>query len=498
MSKVRLTLLSVNADAVEKDVKAALAALYSKPESHFDAHCQHLFELKKPFIHIKKIDVNEANLHRQKLEQIGIVCDLEPLKDALSLVPMDAEKTDNTITCPACEEVTENPEVCDACGVIMKKFAEQQATDEMLQEKLASAERTHERIIKAQLEEDEQRKKAAKKKPEPEPAPAENTVDDYENRFTVEVVEKDKNKILYAAAAAALFAAIGGGYFAHHLSQSKSAEEVDFSIADSKSNPVVAEPVTRVATTEKEPEELIEVTPYSNWKARQASIKELKQQLDALNAAVGMASTMSGLLANLEDPLVQVVAGNYAAKISIEKQRSSAGHSEEGLIASEFEDKLDNSLLLAAGLPKAVERQYALLDLGRTLESLDYTAKANIAYGQAEKMVLQTQDSKDHAEVVIAQVVAAEHQMQRGEEAKALMHCEKAAEAARNSDEDSNWALAFVARGEAGMGQFSNAFKHLEEIQDSQIHTLAMKDVQQFAEILEDEPNVLSLDHQMK
>jgi len=72
MSKVRLTLVGVKPGGVEEEVKNALAELYSKPKSDFETTCQHLFELKKPFVHIDQIDASEAELHRQQLSQIGI------------------------------------------------------------------------------------------------------------------------------------------------------------------------------------------------------------------------------------------------------------------------------------------------------------------------------------------------------------------------------------------------------------------------------------------
>ena len=72
MSKVSLTLIGVKTDTVEEETRKALAELYSKPESHFDIHCEHLFQLKKPYKLIKQIDAREAELHCEKLEQMGI------------------------------------------------------------------------------------------------------------------------------------------------------------------------------------------------------------------------------------------------------------------------------------------------------------------------------------------------------------------------------------------------------------------------------------------
>ena len=137
MSKVSLTLVGVKSDVAEKEIKKSLAELYGKPESHFDAHCEHLFQLKKTFKLIRQIDAGEAELHRLKLEQIGIECDVAVVgnSDGLSLVPVDVKEVDNSTACPACDQPSEDPEVCDSCGVIMKKFAEQRGVDAMLQKK---------------------------------------------------------------------------------------------------------------------------------------------------------------------------------------------------------------------------------------------------------------------------------------------------------------------------------------------------------------------------
>ena len=84
MSKVSLTLVGVESNIVEKETRKALAELYSKPESHFDIHCEHLFQSKKPYKLIAQIDAAEAELHRERLEQMGILCEVAALGSSLS------------------------------------------------------------------------------------------------------------------------------------------------------------------------------------------------------------------------------------------------------------------------------------------------------------------------------------------------------------------------------------------------------------------------------
>jgi len=135
MSNASLTLIGVRGGINKEDVQSGLAKLYGKPESHFEPHCQHLFELKKPYKLLKKVDAAEAEKHLEKLEALGIQCQLkslEPSAAGLSLVPIKKKDTAEDILCPACDQTTVNVEICDQCGVIMAKFAKQKNIEKML------------------------------------------------------------------------------------------------------------------------------------------------------------------------------------------------------------------------------------------------------------------------------------------------------------------------------------------------------------------------------
>ncbi len=498
MSKVSLTLIGVKTDTVEEETRKALAELYSKPESHFDIHCEHLFQLKKPYKLIKQIDAREAELHCEKLEQMGILCEVVVLSNSggLSLVPVDVKETDDRTACPACDHPSDDPEVCDSCGVIMKKFAEQRGVDEMLQKKIASAGRSHERIKAAQQLEDERRKvakaKAKAKAIEPEPAP-EEAGDDYENRFTVEVVDEGKNKILYIAAACTLIAAIGGGYIAYSVKQASQAKEIDFSIASREAPSIGDTDEQAHAVVTEEVETVPEVTPYSEWQSQIASVDRLKHQLDALNEAVGMSSTMSGLLVNVEDPLQQILGSHYAVQIKFEKQLTAEIQADQELSALEFEKELDNSMLRIAALQTSVDRMCALLDLGKTYEAINLPGNAELAYQQAEKAALEAMSSGDQAQIVLAEVMAAEHKISNGQQDEGRVHYASAVDAARLDELNSNWAMAFVVRSEAGAGMFADAYTLVEEIQDNKIQAIAMDDVVRIAEQLEGDSEIFNL-----
>ena len=315
MTKVRLTLVS--ASGVEKkETMKALAALYQKPEEHFEPHCEHLFDLKQPFTLLQQVEEAVAEQHREKLVEIGIQCEVLKLGNAggLSLVPVDAAETEKAI-CPSCEQPTEEVEICDHCGVIMKKFAEQKAIDEKLQNKIAAAERTEERIKAAQLEAAKQLKE--KKKKPVKPAPVE-PIPDEEDKFTIKAVEKNKNAVLYAVAACALITAVGGGYLVHTLKENFSKDDTEYDLVVDITD-TVSEPHSQTVKATEELQPLVELADFQQWRTRHADIKTLKHQLDLLSNRDDMEYTMSGLINSEDDPLVNVVAKNYSAQLHLQK-----------------------------------------------------------------------------------------------------------------------------------------------------------------------------------
>jgi len=98
MSKVRLMLTSVRKSATKNEIKSALAELYNKPESHFEPHCKHLFDLKKPFELLKEIDFSQATQHCEKLEQVGIECVIEESADKPSMPQKRVAQTEGDIS----------------------------------------------------------------------------------------------------------------------------------------------------------------------------------------------------------------------------------------------------------------------------------------------------------------------------------------------------------------------------------------------------------------
>ena len=290
-----------------------------------------------------------------------------------------------------------------------------------------------------------------------------------------------------------MIAAIGGGYIAYSVKQASQAKEIDFSIASREAPSIGDTDEQAHAVVTEEVETVPEVTPYSEWQSQIASVDRLKHQLDALNEAVGMSSTMSGLLVNVEDPLQQILGSHYAVQIKFEKQLTAEIQADQELSALEFEKELDNSMLRIAALQTSVDRMCALLDLGKTYEAINLPGNAELAYQQAEKAALEAMSSGDQAQIVLAEVMAAEHKISNGQQDEGRVHYASAVDAAKLDELNSNWAMAFVVRSEAGAGMFADAYTLVEEIQDNKIQAIAMDDVVRIAEQLEGDSEIFNL-----
>ena len=97
------------------------------------------------------------------------------------------------------------------------------------------------------------------------------------------------------------------------------------------------------------------------------------------------------------------------------------------------------------------------------------------------------------AHVVIAEVALAEHQHLYGRDAYRDAHLAAAAAAADSGFEASpdnlqEWAIAYIARGEAKFGLFAKAHGSLRRISDEQIKDSAMIDISNYAASEDNEP----------
>ena len=488
MPKAKVILVGVSEDITADETKMALAALYQKPESHFETHCQHLFELKQPFVLLKKVDTATAHKHVEKLTAIGIECDVQPLQasNGLSLVPVDEKAESSETICPACAQLTMNSEECDNCGVIMKKFADQKNIEEMLQNKIAAAERSEKRIKQAQLEAAERKKQEDKSKPKKKPAKLAPPVDEPDEGEVskVTIVDKKSNRVVYMAVAGVLVATLGGGYVAYSMKQSSEQTEYDFAVAEETiSSEVLAETSGGNAEVVEEVAPFVEESVFSQWRGRLAEVDRLKYQLDSLNSTVGMSSTMSGLVTGSEDPLVRIIGEQYNAQLLLQKQDSLG---EEPIV---YENTLDKNSLVLSNLLSGSDRLYAALNLGQTYQELGMMAKAEEVFQQAETYALDISTDGQGSEVVIAEVIAAEHQIKQGHVEMADSHYAAAIEAAGlivpdlESDPDiREWAVAFVARSEAKLGSFASAHERVESINNDEIKELLMNDFSAIAD----------------
>lgn len=502
MPKAKLILVGISKDVSAAETKKALAALYQKPESHFEPHCQHLFELKQPFVLLKKVDAATAEKHVAKLTEIGIECDLQTIQSSagLSLVPVDEKKENSQTLCPACAQPTTNTEECENCGVVMKKFAEQKNVEKMLQDKIAAAERSEKRIQQAQIEAAERKKqegKSSTRKKLAKPAPP---VDEREEGEVskVTIVDKKSNRVTYMAAAGVLVATLGGGYLAYSLKESSDQSEYDFTVAEEiVSSDTLAQAVDGKSVVPEEAEPFVERTEFSQWRGRLDDIDRLKYQLDSLNSNVGMSSTMSGLVTAADDPLVRVIGEQYNAQLLLQKQDSL---SEESV---DYEKMLSKNSQVLNNLLTGSDRLYAALNLGQTYEDLGMRARAETAFQQAETFATDISTDGHGADRVIAEVIVAEHQIKRGHVDMADAHYAAAIEAAELIEPDADmatdpdireWAVAFVARSEAKFGSFAKAHERIENINNEQIKELVMTDFSLIADNMDPDLEIDSLD----
>ncbi len=76
----------------------------------------------------KDVGLREAQAFKKRLEEIGMVIELEENKpfdisiDSLSLVEKEPPKSENSMTCPKCDMQQEKAEQCISCGIYVKKM----------------------------------------------------------------------------------------------------------------------------------------------------------------------------------------------------------------------------------------------------------------------------------------------------------------------------------------------------------------------------------------
>lgn len=488
MSKVCMYLTGANRGIDSIVAAESLAKLYDKPPTYFDSLCRNLFELKKSYKLLNSTAAEIAEQHRQQLEALGFQCSIQELKESsgLTLVPVEAAK-DNGIECPACEKVTTDPDMCSECGVIITKFLKQQKIESMLDTKLASAERSHQRVLKAQAAEEKQanikNKKAKKtqnnKTEEPE-------LDPDAEGFQAHYEDTERNKVFYYVIAATVLVAIGAGSLAYMFTPSNAsidlAQEVAVASEASTSEQNSTKGLSASNTNPDSQVLALEPTIFSQWQKRLLDIKIMKHQLEGLNAAVGMSSTMQRLVANIDDPLTMTIGKQYLAQLKISDATADADTSPT--IVNEYEQMLNNNQTLIEGLPNDPEKLLATISLYETLTQLGRNNEAKSIASHASAIANLILQQKNPIEHVFARTMMAEYTDHLGAIDTSISHYDAAIIAAKSIDNKTaahQGSIPFITRSKAQMGQFADAHALLGEISDPNTRQLVMADISRYA-----------------
>ena len=257
-----------------------------------------------------------------------------------------------------------------------------------------------------------------------------------------------------------LSVAVGGGYYFH----SQKTSQLSPTIA--KQSAQVPETVEIAAATQ--------ATEFHQWRNRVDGIENLKQELQQLSSD----QIRNYFIEHTEDPMARTVGSNYVAQLAIQKPGS------QNSIVTEHQQQLENSLTAMDHHPAILDRFYATLELAGVYQQLQNQRAAQSTFELARNFV--GADGLNQApEIVIAEVALAEHQHLYGTDKNRDAHLVAAATAASGIKTGTGnlheWAVAYIARGEAKFGLFAKAHRRLRTISDEQIVNSVMVDISNYA-----------------
>lgn len=487
MQKVSLSLVGSEPDLTKDQARAALAWLYSKPESHFAPHCEHLFDLKKPFMLLAKVDKSVAAQHQSRLSEIGIQTSLSEVVDnsGLSLVPIEEEAQADE-ECPACSAPTSDPDTCSACGVLIKKFLEQKFLDEKLQQKIQSAGKADERLQQmraAQNEEDKRRKEQAKRKKQEAKEQQVEPVPPEDDHFTIRT-EDTKNNKLIAIVGIAIIGLVSGGLFtAHHLKNRWNAEDqYDFSVTEQVQSIDNTEVELAAARGMSEPNELVETGIFQVWNQKLRDIKRLTRSLQLLHSTEGMTSTMDELVNGKNDPFIQLVGQQQIAKLRLLDESAVVS---DNTLKEKYIKLLRNNNILITALDSDTEQLYTTFNLGTVYGDLGYTDQQNSAYSIAEALAIKINTHAQPIQKLVAEVLIAEHFSSINNLEKSSKHYNSAialVDQIDTEESDAQWAIPFIIRSQARSGHYADAYRLVDRISDPRIESIIADDITKYAE----------------
>jgi len=265
----------------------------------------------------------------------------------------------------------------------------------------------------------------------------------------------------------ALAVAISGGYYFYNQKNNQLLPHEPAIVAEHSAQPPNTAKVA----------EAIESTQFHQWRSRVDRIKTLKRGLHRLNHSRDQAK----LLASFEDPLARIVGTNCLTQLTIQRVHN-------GRLAAripEHHQQLENSLADINMLSVALDQFYATLELAGVYQQLQIDSAAQSTL-QLAKNLVESEAVKHPADIVIANVALAEYHHLYGKDEYRDGHFNAATAIVDSGFENDSenlqeWAIAYIARGEAKLGFFARAHRRLRTISDERITDIAMIDISSYA-----------------
>ena len=469
MSTSSVTISGLLNGMTADEVKQRLAALYKVPETHFEELCHALFVTKEPHILVKKVDQLKADMHVKKLTELGFACGSDA--EGLSLAPV-LETNAADVICPACGQSAGDAEMCQQCGVMMKKYQEQRNFDEKFQQQMKAKTSGHEKMKQVHAEKTQKRKTQAiaKKAVEKKNSGSDKLNDDERTYAEDEVVTVDStektNKWLYAAVASGFFTIIGGGIAANELFNNRFVGDELVMAADAGSIATDIEESVNMTSTNHE--EQLAPAPKSVFERRAQRAAELKLYENRINSLVAenLRYSVKGLILTKEDLRDRLFGNQTLIELVGLNEDTEKMLLDTLTLASEMEGELDrvDALLKQSGLYTRFERD--------EIATETYELAARVAF-----------DIDDMELRIIAETAIAEHHVEFGE----LEGAHKRYQAAKDKVLElvepplMDQATAFIALSEATHDLTQDAMLTAELLADELLRENTLLGIKQIA-----------------
>jgi len=188
--------------------------------------------------------------------------------------------------------------------------------------------------------------------------------------------------------------------------------------------------------------------------------------------------------------MARTVGSNYVTQLAIQSLGS------QDTKIREHQQQLEDSLAAMNNQPATLDRFYATLELAAVYQQLQNQYAAQSTFELAENFV-GTVGLNQAQDIVIAEIALAEYQHLYGRDTSRDVHITAAATAASELESSPGnlheWAVAYIAQGEAKFGLFASAHHRLRAISDEKIVASVMVDISNRAAASKDNESTLKL-----